>query len=414
MSKTGVSVILQDSQLGTPQPKIGNCMLFYGSSAAAASTTPKLVTSVDSFNTWAALNEPTGIQNDAFLLAEVQKFYDNAPTGTYLWIYCIDASEGEDFITSNISAIKAAIRATGQADFDNRPRIVGFVTDAKGTVSSSAIVPSTLETMVGSINTIYSDLFAESYRITGVLASDIDAKDMLTETATKAPDCASYNAPAVGVTFTTDVFTTTTAPDGSITAYKTQKDVAEIMGILSAISLGQSIGSCARPSLANIAFFNDPANTVPVTNCVLSDYDAMGDNQMIFHRTRPGRGIFYNDGATCNDSTMALSKLEYSRLGNAVCDDAEYFFTGILNTQAPVEPNGDLSKTYATQLNNTFYNQYCQPRISQGQCSAINVEIGAQNNDFVGTKTIKVTISIQPSPNVEQVMTYVMYVKSVA
>ena len=111
---------------------------------------------------------------------------------------------------------------------------------------------------------------------------------------------------------------------------------------------------------------------------------------------------------------MALSKLEYSRLGNAVCDDAEYFFTGILNTQAPVEPNGDLSKTYATQLNNTFYNQYCQPRISQGQCSAINVEIGAQNNDFVGTKTIQVTISIQPSPNVEQVMVYVMYVKSVA
>lgn len=413
MSKTGVSVKLQDSQLGTFQPKVGNCMLFYGKSSGTASTAPKLVTSVDAFNAWAAGDAPKGIKDDAFLKAEVETFYKNAPTGTYLWI-CVVKATDSDFVTSNADAIKAAIRATGEADFDNRPRIVGFVSDVKGTVSSTAIVPSSLLTMVQSIDTIYDALFIESFRFTSVVASDIDASSMLDDAATKAPDCSKYNAPAVGVTFTTDVYTTTTDAYGAIVSYTTQKDVCEIMGILSAISLGQSIGSCARPAVATTAFFNGGASAVPVTSCVLADYDAMGDKQMIFHRIRPGRGIFYNDGATCNDAVNALSKLEYSRLGNAVCDDAEYFFTGILNTQAPVEANGDLSKLYATQIKNAFYNQYCLPRITQGQCSAISVEVGAKNNDFVGTKTIEVTISIQPSPNIEQVIVYVMYVKSVA
>ena len=413
MSKTGVSVKLQDSQLGTFQPKVGNCMLFYGKSGGTASTAPKLVTSVDAFNAWAAGNAPEGIKDDAFLKAEVETFYKNAPTGTYLWI-CVVKATDSDFVTSNADAIKAAIRATGEADFDNRPRIVGFVSDVKGNVSASAIVPSSLQTMVQSIDAIYDALFIESYRFTSVVASDISAKDMLAETATKAPDCSKYNAPAVGVTFTTDVYTTATDSSGAIVSYTTQKDVCEIMGILSAISLGQSIGSCARPAVATTAFFNGGTSAVPVTSCVLTDYDAMGEKQMIFHRIRPGRGIFYNDGATCNDAMNALSKLEYSRLGNAVCDDAEYFFTGILNTQAPVEANGDLSKLYATQIKNAFYNQYCLPRITQGQCSAISVDVGAKNNDFVGTKTIEVTISIQPSPNIEQVIVYVMYVKSVA
>lgn len=404
MSKTGVKVQLQDTTLGTFQPKVGNAMLIYASLGGATSTVPKLITSLDAFNAWQEANDPDGIKGDPNLAAQVEQFYKNAPSGTYLWIYCMDGSSGGDFVTPNKSEIMKAIRYTGEADFDNRPRIIGFLGEQEETTSDSSIVPASTPTIVSGIDSIYDTMFVESFRFTAVFASDIDAKSMLADTATKAPDCSKYNAPACGVVFTSDYLINS----------KPVKDVGETMGILSAIAVGQSIGSCARPAVASAAYFNNTTNVVSVASCSLTDYDAMGEKQMIFHRVRPGRGIFYNDGATCNDPMQALSKLEYSRLGNAVCDDAEYFFTGILNTQAPVEANGDLSKTYAEQLKNSFYTQYCQPRISQGQCSAINIEIGAQNNDFVGTKTIEVTIKIQPSPNVDQVLVYVMYVKSIA
>ena len=76
-----------------------------------------------------------------------------------------------------------------------------------------------------------------------------------------------------------------------------------------------------------------------------------------------------------------------------------------------VEGNG---ATYATQIENNFYNLYCQPRISQRQCSGIRVTVAAQDNNFVSTRTILVSIEILPSPNVDWVKVGVLYVSALS
>lgn len=418
MSVTQLKVQLQDTTIGQFTPNEGVAALVYGLevSSGTLSGKPILLTSNDQYTAWAtaAQGDAEIVNNDAHLAAIIAKFYQKAGSGAYLWLMLV-SGKNDDFVTSNAVAIKSMVYQTAANGFGYRPRLIGFASQAVDTISS-APMPATLPTMVTSIETMQNELFAESFRVCNVVATSISTTNLSTSGAldpSKAINFATYNAPSVAVLITTSLGNPTLDAQGNITAYVPLKDVGEVLGVMASISIAQSIGSCGVPSVASQAFFNDQTNVVDISTVSLAMFNAMGKAQNLFHRTRRQlTGVFYNDGATCNDATMALSKLEYLRLGNAVCDDAEYYFQRIINTQQPVDASGNLSATASALFENGFYNQFAQPRISAGQCSNITVQVDGTN--FVSTKTLKVSISIQPSPSVEQVFVYTFYVTSQA
>lgn len=411
MAVTGINVELKDSTLGRRMPSVGNCAIVYGigESSAAISQIPHLITSLDSYKEWASSEDADAkkVASDPHLLGMVTKFYEKAGSGAYLWLIIAPGATG-DFITANSTQIQNTIRKTTAGNYDNRPRIIGWC--AQNNDTAAAWLPAVTPTMVASIQTIQNNMFSEGIRFVNVLASNAT----MDGSVSGITNAATFNAPSVAVALTTSLYTTTIDEStGQITAYTPLKDVGEALGVLSSISVAESIGSHARAAVSQKAFFNDGSEAVDMSQVNPSWIEGMGKNQYLFHRPFPG-GMFYNDGATCNDSTKALSRIEFVRLGNAVCDDAQEFFTGVLNTQASVDASGDLDPSWAAQLENLFYQNYCLPRISANQCSGISVEVAAKDGNFVATRTLMVTIKIQPSPNVDFVNVAVMYVTALS
>lgn len=425
MAITKLDVALKSTTLGTNTPNEGVSAIVYGVKTASSKTlsgVPKRFTSYDQYNTWVTASPASSdveylIASNAVehLSAIMRKFYDKVSAGAPIWLILVDAGANGngDFVTSNSEIIKGQIYHTIEGNFNNRPRLIGYVSQADDLVEDAEEVPNTLETMVKAVQEVHDDIFAESFRTVGVVASSCRASKLLDGDITT--NFASYLASSVYCLLTTSAYTGTgTTAD----PYVPMKDVGEVLGVMASISVAQSIGSCGLPPVATKAFFNLPSvpatdggDLVSVSLLTTQQANDLGEQQIGFHRTRKQLdGVYYNDGATCIDATKSLSKIEYNRLGNSVCDDAEFYFQRIINTQLPVDVNGNLSSMAATQLENSFYNEYAAPRISAGQASSISVTVAGDG--FASNNTLKVEISIQPSPNVEQVFVYVFYVTS--
>lgn len=124
----------------------------------------------------------------------------------------------------------------------------------------------------------------------------------------------------------------------------------------------------------------------------------LGKNQYLFTRVRPQlAGVYYNDGATCNDPEMALSEISFVRVGNAVCDSVERFFVKLLQENIPTDAStgaidaGFKSGTLA-QLDETELT----PRINRGEAQAINVDFAAKDGNYNMSKAIQVTVEVLP------------------
>lgn len=406
MSKTGLTVALQDSVLGTPRQSYGNCMIVYASEKQFTSDPFK--NGLALFTSYNGAEQCSDIKGDAHLLADIKKFYEVAGTGSKLWIYSTEKTDGtDDFVTANAAQIQQVIITTGAATFDNRPRIIGWMSSTDdANIDSDTGYPQDTTKMVGAISTIANNLFKEGYRFANVLAVTVDGSTLSSASSiaqslnfgTLAPP-----APTVGVVATSSVL----SEDGT----QVYKSVGEALGQCAAISIQQSIGDVSRAAVSSQAYFNTAKGQpmVEVGTLASSLFDLLGPNQVIFHRTRVQRsGRYYNDGATCNADTNALSALEMVRVANAVCDDAEYYFQGIINTNVPLDSNGNAANAFTSSLEQTFYNSYCAPRISAGQVSEVQVSVSGQN--FVSTRQLEVNIGILPSPTCREIFVYTFYV----
>lgn len=412
MAKTGLTIALQDTALGIPQQSNGNCMIVYGSTAVLES--PNFVNGLALFTSYRDAQNDVAIggskepekPGNPHLLAIMKKFFEIAGTGAKLWVYSV-AGAKDNFVEDNAALIQDAIVRTGSATFDNRPRIVGWVTDEDDTIAAEDATgyPSELAETVKEISTITDNLFKVGYRIANAYAVTVNEKILADSgKVATATNLATLNAPTVGIITTSSILN----DEGQVL-----KDVGEYLGICAAISIQNSPGAVNRPASSLQAYFNAgrDGQVIEVGTLTSVLFESLGQTQAVFHRTRVQRsGRYYNDGATCNEPTMALSAIEYVRVANVVCDDAEYFFQGIINTNVPLESNGDASKLYLSSLEETFYNSYCAPRVSVGEVSEIRVTVTGDN--FVGTKTLKVTIEILPSPTCREIYVYTYYVTS--
>lgn len=395
MARTGVTVKLQDTAIGTSSSNEGVAMLVLPvSSASPLIDTPVLVASLEEAQKLAGYSTL-----DAGAKFQVSEFYSKAGSGSKLWLTGYD-SKGKGISAIQMPAIKQVIRQTTATLWDNRPRLIGFVYPSNTAVPVSGLAEDLTKSKgaIQNVQGLIQDMFAESYRMVAVLDAGRIGQDI-----NNLPSGDTYNAYGVALALTT--------PDPTYTA-----DVGRALGILAGINPAQSIGQMTLGSVSPVDYFvnattaNAASNVAVVYRSVIDD---IGAKQYLFTRTRPGNsGVYYNDGATLNKSTNALSAIEFVRVANGVCDDAEYYFQQLINTQVPVTASGDIDAGYKSAILATFRSNYIQPRLSRGDASEIEVTLEAKDGNFVKSRAFAITIRILPNATLREAFITTFFVTS--
>lgn len=426
MAKTGLTVNLLDTALGTQVVNNGVSMLLLPASSGAPDTmftTPQLVTSVAGAKAikiaavgdyWNALD--TGAQ------AQITEFYGKAGTGAYLWLLAYDTAldwSVEATVATLKLNIENAISATGTSSngWAYRARLFGFVFPVGTLYAATTTGLYDLSKQLTLLSAVVYDMFAQGYRISVAL----DGAGMGKTTT----DVAWYNN-ATGLTSLANSWAILdTIPNGQygVSIVITTKDashtagVGEFLGVAYGLSTATSVGNMQIVgSIDNAHYFLDRTSVsgtgaTSVANLNRYCFEDLGSKQYVFARTRVGNsGVFYNDGATCNESINALSKMDMVRTANLICDDADFFFQNLLNTNVPVTSSGDIESGFKSAQENAFRTKYIVPMI--GQISDATISISALNGNFVSSKTLVVTIKILPAPNMEWAVINVQYVSS--
>ena len=391
MARTGIKISVSNTVFGAPINVDSNTLLIVA--GAAATTGGDIAFSLGipyllrGFADLDALNITE--DNNPEIYKEVRDFYrptdaiDN--TGTVLWLVGV-------VTFTDATTIFTYVRDTVVSGFEYRPR--NILISQINAFAARQVDPSDIQT---TIDAMYEEGFCTVAILGDCLRGAAKTYD--------APDLSEENAPMVGVLVCSDV------KDG-------RAAVGKVGGLMSAITVGTSIGDTSFPPLATDMYFVDLSgvSTYVNTHCSglsLAKVNEYGDKQYIFARNRaPLNGFWLNDGATCVDSTTALSTLEGSRTLASIVDALRTFFTPMLNTRVPVTADGDIAPTVKSAIVSSAKLKVIDPYIEVGDISDARIDLRAKDDDMVGTRTWEVSLSVLPAPTLRWVDGYVFYVKS--
>lgn len=215
------------------------------------------------------------------------------------------------------------------------------------------------------------------------------------------------------------------APSGS-GAYPASDRSGCALGMLAAVSVGQSIGDCSLPPLSSdlgvlcVDVEDEVSKFLDVKGYISNDLSepaitSLYDNQVVFPCSRqPRTGKWFNDGATRNNPDNALSTLEAVRTLAAICDDLQDYFTTYINGRVPVTASGDIQPTFKQVVLDNARAKVIDKYIASGDISDARVSLVAKDNDMVGTRTWEVSVSILPAPTLRWIEGYVFYVNKLS
>lgn len=413
MAVVGIYTELVDTDLGTFTPDDGICMLICPATAQSASgglqyelNIPYLIYSLNDL-----VNLGVTAENNPLMTEHVTKFYAKAGNGAKLWVVGYE----ETFVALQTlvnTTLPIIIRQTVTTGFDYRPRIIGIVGSPKfvtATTASDPLIPADVETLVGNLNTQLDNLFVDSFRMCAVVDSImLNCANSLgisyEQLASRLESAALLQAPSVAVQLTSD--------NTSYTA-----SVGQTLGLLASITIATSPGSLQLPFLNKEQYYVD-ANAgeyiyTPVSIVSNDKVKDIGSKQYLFSRTFPQvPGTYFNDGATCNEPTKALSSLEFVRVGNAVCDAVEAFFVRYLNSNVPVTTSGDIDPGYKSATLSALSDKYLTRFETNQYVSKIVVDFVAKDGNFVESRAIEVSVKILPMASLREVYEKVMFVSS--
>lgn len=402
MAVVDIYTTLGDTRTGNTTPSDGLGMIVARANAATGTGGAKFDLDTAYLLTSVADLTAMGVtaSNNPELMFHVNEYYAKAGSGSRVWVVGYSLDEYTTFISTKLESI---ISGTTASNFDLRPRMVAFampqVADQTNVFGGTAEgkIPATYKTLVGNLQTALNNLFQQSIRMVSIFDGVIcvaKGKTILTADLTNLENLGALNAPRVAY----QIVTSTPGWNSS---------VGRTLGMLSQLSLSTSPGAVSTAgSASDIDYFVDmPADdaaisaaSTPVSKLVPTKCNLLGQNQFLFTRVRPQlAGVYYNDGATCNDPEMALSEISFVRVGNAVCDSVERFFVKLLQENIPTDAStgaidaGFKSGTLA-QLDETELT----PRINRGEAQAINVDFAAKDGNYNMSKAIQVTVEVLP------------------
>lgn len=424
MAKTGIYVSLTDSQIGNNQSDESISMIFADAPAISGTFLQDKSYMITGLQDAVALGitqeweEEQLATSGSRLYTHIADFYANAGAGTKLWICGTTFTYGSSGSLSQAEfysgKVADAVMQTVENGYALRPRILILCKGEKAAASTKytgdALNCDYDSTDIAAFQTFLEDMSNDnSIRMCGIYDGAFLNPANTPMDVTKLADATGLAAPLVGYNIT------------DIHGYGVSS-TGHVGGVLSGRAIQTSIGNVSLGSTSQKAYFTNVKNTTGsitynsgtlVSQINNAKNDIIGEKGYIFLRTRPMiTGLFYNDGATCNLSTNALSKLEMVRVGNAVCDDAQQFLTLYLNVNIPVESDGTILASYKSAMSSDFYSRYIQPRLNAGQASDIRVTFSEKDGNYVQSKAIQCTVEILPSPAMEQGYVNVFYVSS--
>lgn len=270
MARTGFSVNVSNTVMGTPPSVNANTMLIVTGTATTGSTfpvaldTPVLFKSVDDLETH-------GITEDGNPNAyrQITDFYNPTTevnnTGTYLWVVLIGHSDAANVVTK----LPDFLRATVVNGFQYRPRQI---------VIAVAMQRSTLPTLQSAIMSMYD----EGFSTCAIIAGDNFMKPVSIETGVSTmDDLSTQKAGMVGVVIFTDV-------------QKKPACVGKVGGWMASLPVGTSIGDTSLPAFGDSLYMCDKNSdeayvNTPCAQMSLATVNTLGDKQYIFPRTRRPR-----------------------------------------------------------------------------------------------------------------------------
>ena len=381
MAKTGIRITTSDTVLGKPIDVNTTSMII------AATGNHSLVkgTSVGAFKEY-------GYE----MLAE--RYYNPAPNvsleGSLLWF----AGVPNGFTAADIVS---KVRETVAESFDERPRQIIVVTASEDVSMDDYVERSAITHLQSAL----TELQNEGIRCVAILAT-FESYDEVT-------DCSTYESPFVAFCPMGDS-NDLDADDASVgSTYGSIR----VLGLLSSLSVGTSIGDGGLASLTEPHLYMTTTGSgvigIDVRTMPRDRVEELGEAQQLFTRTRPPRnGLWWNDGATCNDPANALSTLEMARTICAMADDLQSFFVPYINTRVPVTSTGDIQSAYKQVVLDNARAAVVQKYIDNGDISDARINLVAKDNDMIGTRTWEVTLSILPAPTLRWIDGYVFYVNS--
>ncbi len=393
MARTGFSVNVSNTVMGTPPSVNANTMLIAPGTATTGSTfpvaldTPVLFKSVDDLETHGITAEGNKIA-----YRHITDFYNPTPevnnTGTYLWVVIIGQSDTMSLVTK----LPDFLRATVVNGFQYRPRQILVAFNPQTTQ---------LPLLQSAIMSMYDEGFSTCAIIDGYSFMKDGAIDTSVENMT---DLSTQKAGMVGVVIFTDV-------------QKTPACVGKVGGWMASLSVGTSIGDTSLPAFGDSLYMCDKNDSeqyinTPCAQMSLATVNALGDKQYIFPRTRPPKnGLWLNDGATAEDPLTALSSLEAARTIASMVDDLRAFYTPYINGKVPIDADGKTQSSYVDVVTALARENVIVPYIDSGDISDARITQTDLNDDFSGTRTWQVSLEILPAPTLRWVNSFVFYVK---
>jgi len=389
--------------------------------------------------------------NSLAVYQQVSEFYDEAGDGALLWLMGMNASETSLYNGSYGTAggagpylssdtFKNLVRSTAKSDLANRIKMLGvcYEIPAALNTSSTVLLPADVTASITILQSTIEALFTEGYQFSGI----IDGYNMSTH-ANAAPslltDAASYACGSVSLCITGSMGNGVASvgaalgrfarisighgfgavEDGPVnitTAFLTNSK-AQIAGdtlangsafrffvagdsiIYNSITYypGESFvddGSHHTFTGSGWVYYNDTTTTEKsnIANLLKADLDYLGAKQYMFHRWWFGQsGFYWNDGATCEDSTMALSSQEYQRVANHYAAAALSFSTNEMNKALIVNSTtGAVDTGYLLAKNQDFYDRYIAPYkpAPEGTGDISDGSIVFNGDNFLATKEL--------------------------
>lgn len=398
MARTGIKIQISDSVLGAPLDVNATTMIF-----SSEDTPTQDVISGRSLDEL----KSKGLDASSALYAAAQQYFNPSPTvsldGNLLWVY------GDIDVMTGATNICEAVRKTVANSFDERPRQLVFLARGGDDTGFGGANKTTAENV---IQAAISQLATEGIRVVAIVATPLDGGEGedINSTIVNADDITKWNAPFVAV-----------CPMSASVENKEVFGAVYVASTLATISVGTSIGdgglsAIQTPSILAVEDdFGEMYGSVDVRTLSLAQVDMLGEKGYLFTRTRPPRnGLWWNDGATCNDPDNALSSLEACRTICTLADALQSFFVPYINTRVPVDNNGNIQSTYKQVVLDAARASVIQPYIDSGDISDARIDLVAKDNDFIGTRTWEVTLSILPASTLRWIDGYVFYVKNLS
>ena len=446
--------------VGVPADSDGVIMLFVKGVAIGgtlALDTPYLLSKMADV-TALGITAAADITNGTALFYQLNKFYNGGLNdGALCWLVvtAIAANPYATYVTGN--TFLNLVRYTGQANYANRAKMLGFCYEMPSATQSAADFPADVTATILALQTALNTLFAQGYQLSAIVDGYM-MSDAVTPAGigTRALDgafavslCISGSLPngvsdvgaALGQKFAriSAGHSAWAVADGKLnttTAYLTNGATILPAGVL---VVGKSYTVLGGPitynavllqvgttfvCIAGHTVFTTVAGGYVVIGCTpigslspgnalgTGDIDYLGKKQYMFMRTwETQSGFFWNDAATCTDPTLQISTQEFNRVANKLSAAALAFCTLEIGKNQLLNPaTGNVADVSLNSMNSEFFDEYIEPLIKSGDISAGEIVFSGPN--FNALKTLNFTLSINGEPAVSSVNGTVQFVST--